>query len=115
MKSLPNCQMYRFVKSSPSHRQAHVHHGQQEENAKPRVLSEEEHKISELLIVEQAVFGHNIHEESPMHREFIIQNVHELHDDTDPSKSTPFEQVLFCQIQCVRDTPQNRRTKKSSL
>ena len=58
------------------------------------------------------MFGHNIHEESPMHREFIIQNVHELHGDTDTSKSTPFEQVRFCQIHCVRDTPQNRRTKK---
>ena len=29
-----------------------------------------------------------------------------------PSKSTPFEQVRFCKVQCVHDTPQNRRTKK---
>ena len=37
---------------------------------------------------------------------------YKMYDDTDPSKSTPLEQVRFCQIQCVRDTPQNRRTKK---
>ena len=29
-----------------------------------------------------------------------------------PAKVPPLEQVRFCQIQCVRDTPQNRRTKK---
>ena len=75
LAQLPNVPVREVVSRRHSHRQAHVLQGQRKENAKPRVLSEEEHKISELLIVGQAVFGHNIHDESPMHREFIIQNV----------------------------------------
>ena len=86
--------------------------GQQEEIGQTPVYSVKKSK-GELLVVGQVVFGHDVHEESPMHREFVVR--HELHDDTDPNKSAPLEQERFCQIQCVRDTPQTGTLMQEEL